>query len=106
MDFSAQRPEAIREISPIGCKTQALGSNFMNQPLASQKCAVFRGAHWCGTLSFLAIAHGLIGVLNELIFSLAHSIPVNQAHAFPALVRVLPEARQALNQLALWLNRQ
>jgi hypothetical protein len=44
MDFSAQRPEAIREISPIGCKTQALRSNFMNQPPASQKCTVFRGA--------------------------------------------------------------
>jgi len=43
-DFSAQRPDAIREPTPIGCKTQALLSNFMNQPPAAQTCTVFRGA--------------------------------------------------------------
>ena len=33
MNFSAQRQKAILETTPIGCKTQALRSNFINQPL-------------------------------------------------------------------------
>jgi hypothetical protein len=44
MDFSAQRLEAIQQPTPIGFQTQGPGSNFMNQPSASQKSADFRGA--------------------------------------------------------------
>ena len=44
MDFSAQRLKAIQETIPIGFQTQVPRSNFMNQPSASQKSTIFRGA--------------------------------------------------------------
>jgi hypothetical protein len=45
--------------------------------------------YWCGALSFLAIARGLIGVLNELIFSFTNSIPVNQDNIFRSVIGAL-----------------
>jgi hypothetical protein len=62
---------------------------FLFRKLVAQKYQAARRVsrharfkYWCGALAFLAIAQGLIGIVNELIFSFTSGVPVDQNKIF------------------------